>query len=74
MQIFSRSPQQWRKQELSDEDRSEFRSRRLSSGIAPVFIHIPYLINLASPDAQLYRASIEAYVEDIKEADALGAD
>jgi deoxyribonuclease-4 len=32
------------------------------------------LINLASPDPRLYNGSIQAYIEDIQEAEKLGAD
>jgi len=74
MQIFSRSPQRWRERSLSPEDIEEFRARRAATRINPVFIHIPYLINLASPDRRLYRASINAYIEDILEAQKLRAD
>ncbi|MDD5136800.1 MAG: deoxyribonuclease IV, partial [Candidatus Omnitrophica bacterium] len=42
--------------------------------IAPVVVHIPYLINLATPDDKLYKRSIDAYIEDIKRADLLGAE
>ncbi|MDD3345673.1 MAG: deoxyribonuclease IV [Candidatus Omnitrophica bacterium] len=75
MQIFSRSPQTWRNGSyLKPEDIEEFKARRREFKIDPVFIHISYLINLASPDPRLYNASIRAYIEDIREADALGAD
>ncbi len=74
MQIFSRDPRQWRKSCLKQEDIDEFRKRRKKSRIAPVFVHIPYLINLASPYSVLYRGSIRAYIEDIKEAESLGAE
>jgi len=74
MQIFSRDPRQWRKARLSLEDIEEFRKRRTESNIAPVFMHVPYLINLASPFAVLYRDSVKAYIEDIKEAEALGVE
>jgi deoxyribonuclease-4 len=75
MQIFSRSPQSWRNgAHLKPEDIAEFRARRKKCKINPVFIHISYLINLASPDPRLYNGSIQAYIEDIQEADELGAD
>ena len=74
MQIFSRSPVRWRERGLAPEDINEFRRRRKKLKINPVFIHIPYLINLASPNPRLFKASIEAYIEDIVEADALKAD
>lgn len=72
MQIFSRDPRQWRRGRVSPEDIDEFRRRRKKSGIYPVFSHIPYLVNLASPYPVLYRGSIKAYIEDIKETEALG--
>ncbi|MFA6358496.1 MAG: deoxyribonuclease IV [Candidatus Omnitrophota bacterium] len=75
MQIFSRSPQTWRNgSQLAAEDIKEFILRRKKFKINPVFIHISYLINLASPDPQLYHSSIKAYIEDIQEAEKLGAD
>ncbi|PIQ86078.1 MAG: endonuclease [Candidatus Omnitrophica bacterium CG11_big_fil_rev_8_21_14_0_20_43_6] len=75
LQIFSRSPQSWRKGvQLSPEDIKEFNLRRKKFKINPVFIHISYLINLASPDPRLYNGSIQAYIEDIREAEKLGAD
>jgi len=75
LQIFSRSPQSWRNgSQLSAEDISEFNLRRKKLKINPVFIHISYLINLASPDPRLYNGSIQAYIEDIQEAEKLGAD
>jgi len=74
MQIFSRSPQSWRKgSQIAPEDIKEFVTRRKKYKINPVFIHISYLINLASPDTSLYHGSIQAYIEDIQEAEKLGA-
>lgn len=74
MQIFSRNPQRWRHKFLAKEDIDEFNRRQAQFKIRPLFIHIPYLINLASPNPRLYRASIEAYIEDILEAANLAAD
>lgn len=74
MQIFSRDPRQWRKSKIKAEDIREFRLRREKSGIKQVFIHIPYLINLASPYNVLYQGSLRAYIQDMKEAQDLGAD
>ncbi|MCX5714426.1 MAG: deoxyribonuclease IV [Candidatus Omnitrophica bacterium] len=74
LQVFSRNPQQWRNKNLAPEDMEEFRREKASSNINLVFVHIPYLINLASPNPRLFKASIEAYVEDIKEAHALKVD
>ncbi len=75
MQIFARSPQSWRNDfKLGPEDIEEFKARRKKYKINPVFIHISYLINLASPEPRLYNGSIQAYIEDIQDAEKLGVD
>lgn len=74
MQIFSRNPQAWRDNFLEPKDIEEFKRRQDKFKIKPLFIHISYLINLASPNPRLYEASIEAYIEDILEAHVLKAD
>ncbi len=74
MQIFSRNPQRWRESFLDKDDIAEFNKREERFKIRPLFIHIPYLVNLASPNPRLYQASIEAYIEDILEAHTLKAD
>lgn len=74
LQIFSRNPRQWRQLELKNEEVQEFRQKRKKYKIEKVVVHIPYLINLASPYKVLYRKSINAYVEDLKETEKLGAE
>ncbi len=74
MQIFSRNPRAWQVKPLTDADAEEFKKRRKAKGILPLIVHIPYLINLASPEEKLYKRSIAAYIEDIKRADMLGAE
>ncbi|MBM3248223.1 MAG: deoxyribonuclease IV [Candidatus Omnitrophica bacterium] len=74
MQIFSRSPREFRGIPLKLGDCEEFKRRRKKSNIKPIFVHMPYLVNLASPDNKLYRTSIKLYIDSIKDADALGAE
>ena len=74
MQIFARNPQQWRAGSLNPKDIEEFKLRRKEFHIDPVFVHISYLINLASPNPRLYQGSIRAYIEDMQEADRLKVD
>ena len=56
MQIFSRNPKRWRDNILEPEDIKKFNKIGERFNINPVFIHIPYLINLASPNPRLYEA------------------
>jgi deoxyribonuclease-4 len=74
MQIFSRNPRGWQSSSLAENDVKEFRRLKVKYGIDPVVVHIPYLINLATPDEDLYRRSINAYVEDAEQVDMLGAE
>ena len=74
MQIFSRNPRGWQSSKLADQDIKEFKRLKSEYGISPVVVHIPYLINLATPDDGLYKRSIDAYVEDMVQVDKLGAE
>ena len=74
MQIFSRNPRNWSAPKIEQADADEFRKRRKAAGIFPVLVHIPYLINLASPDPKLYKRSIDAYVGDLNRGDLIGAE
>lgn len=74
MQIFSRSPRGWQTIALDKDDVVEFKKSRIKENITPLLVHIPYIINLASPEEGLYKKSISAYIEDIKRADILGAE
>lgn len=74
MQFFPRNPRKWRRRKIKKEDIEEFKIRRRQLGISPVFVHVPYPSNLASPINLLYRGSIKSYIEDIQEIDSLGAE
>ena len=73
-QFFPRNPRKWRRHKLKKEDIDEFRLRRKQLDISPVFVHVPYPSNLASPINLLYRGSIKSYIEDIQEIDLLGVE
>lgn len=74
MQIFSRNPRGWQAARLDAGDVKEFRRLRAKYDIRPIVVHIPYIINLASPDPKLYAKSVNAYIEDIERADSLSAE
>lgn len=74
MQIFSRNPRGWQASELKTADIERFKSLKEAYDIRPIAVHIPYIINLASPDERLYKKSIIAYMEDLERVDLLGAE
>jgi deoxyribonuclease-4 len=74
MQIFSRNPRGWQVTKLVENEVGEFKRLRKEKGVRPCFVHIPYLINLTTPDEKLWDKSVRAYIEDVRRADALGAE
>lgn len=74
MQIFGRNPRTWHVQPLKPEVVARFRAKRQRADIRPVVIHTPYLVNLASFEADLFDKSVNAVVEDLGRAEALGAE
>jgi deoxyribonuclease-4 len=74
IQIFSRNPRGWKFGPLDDADIRNFQSLVRDSGIAPVFIHMPYLPNLCARDPGLYQRSERSLLEDLIRCERVGAD
>ncbi len=73
IQLFSRNPRGWRYSPLKDSEVEKFKRDKEVSGIDPVFTHLPYLPNLASPDPNLLRISTLSLKEELKRAEILDA-
>ncbi|MFW6110682.1 MAG: deoxyribonuclease IV [Thermoproteota archaeon] len=71
-QMFSRNPRAWRTRKLSSEKIESFRKKLKRSGVYPVFIHTPYLLNLASPKEGVFRKSVRVLKEELRRAARLG--
>jgi deoxyribonuclease IV len=71
IQIFLKNSNHWRAKPITAEDRILFLRQWKESGISPVMAHASYLINLASPDAALYRKSLDALIEEMRRANTL---
>lgn len=74
VQLFAQSPRAWRFPEHAEEDLTRFRARRAELGLRYVAIHALYLVNLASPDDELYAKSVETMLKTVRTACALEAD
>ncbi|MEO0123535.1 MAG: deoxyribonuclease IV [candidate division WOR-3 bacterium] len=74
IQIFSRNPRSWKYKDIDDEDCLIFTKQIKENGIAPVFIHLPYLNNLGSNNDLLYKRSVDSLIEDLKRAEKLKAE
>ncbi len=71
IQIFTKSSNQWKAKEITDEDLRRFQSFYAQFHISPVVAHDSYLINLASPDPVLHRKSIESFFNEMERCEKL---
>lgn len=86
VQLFSRNPRSWgdkkskeqraKGKNIRNELESEiklFKDGIKAARISPVFVHLPYLPNLASPNKELWKRSVGSLCIDLNRAGALGA-
>lgn len=73
IQIFGAPPQTWRRRKIRPDECEAFRARAAETGIEPVFIHGPYLINLATASPELLTKSGDALAGDLQLASAIAA-
>src|SRR5262249_40054229 len=73
VQLFTKAPSQWAAKPISEVDAQLFRQTMSDTGLRSATVHDAYLINLASPDAALWRKSVEAFVDEVNRAEQIGA-
>ena len=73
IQFFSRNPRGWKYSPLNEKDVKAFRSSIQSSSLFPIFLHMPYLPNIASFKSTFYKRSIHSIATDLQRAEQLGA-
>jgi deoxyribonuclease-4 len=61
LQIFTKSPGQWKAKSIADADVEQFHLALKETGIAPVVVHDAYLINLAAPNSDILKKSRQAF-------------
>jgi len=72
VQLFSKNERQWLGKPLMDDDIARFTDARTRTNVHPVMIHDSYLINLSSPNDDLWEKSINAFRDELLRARALG--
>lgn len=72
IQLFTKTPNQWREPVLSDETIAAWRKAWTESGLGIAVSHDSYLINLASPDAALRKRSIASFTAELTRCTQLG--
>jgi deoxyribonuclease IV len=72
MQIFTKTPNQWREPRVTPADVTAYRIALAASGVHVVVSHDSYLINLASPDDEMRARSAQCFVGELTRCLALG--
>lgn len=74
LQLFTKTPNQWREPVLAEERTTAFRGAREGEGIVTAVSHDSYLINLASPDPALFAKSYDSFRQELQRCVALDLD
>ena len=74
VQIFTQSPRTWRPTNHDPANFERFKERRAEAGIQGVVCHALYLVNLATPDREIYEKSVTTLMNTIDVACAIDAD
>jgi deoxyribonuclease-4 len=72
VQLFTKNNNQWRAKPITDEDVQLFRDAIKEHRISHPVSHSSYLLNLASPDDELWKKSIDGFVVELQRAELLG--
>lgn len=72
VQIFTKNNNQWRAKPITEDDVRLFRDALETHGIQKPCSHASYLINLASPNPELWEKSVEAFAIELERAEQLG--
>ena len=70
-QIFTSSPRRWNASPLDSTEAATFR-KKVSESNYEVFVHMPYLPNLSSPDPAFYKQSKQVLTREILRCSELG--
>lgn len=73
-QIFTKQPNRWADPRVADERAAAFRAEAARTGATCTVSHDSYLINLASPAADLWRRSADSFRRELERAALLGLD
>ena len=72
VQLFTKNNNQWKAKDISEAEAKAFRDSLANLKITHPIAHDSYLINLAAPDDELWRKSIDAFAIELRRADQLG--
>lgn len=72
IQLFTKNRNRWQAKPLTEGEVGRFRETRGETAIRPILAHTGYLINLASPDREVFEKSLVAFEDELERAASLG--
>src|SRR5439155_1568985 len=72
-QIWGSNPRAWALPSVADERAREFGRAWRDAGLGPLFLHSPYMVNIASPNADFRRRSVDLARATVALAETIGA-
>jgi deoxyribonuclease-4 len=73
VQVFISNPRAWAPPRISRKEADAFREAWRESGLGPLFVHAPYVVNLASPVPEFLERSIDVVRSSVAAASRVGA-
>jgi len=73
IQVFISNPRAWAPPRISAKEAAAFREAWAQSGLGPMFVHAPYVVNLASPVPEFLERSIDVVRRSVVAASSIGA-
>jgi deoxyribonuclease IV len=74
LQLFTKQPNRWAERTVTEAEAAAFRAAVAEHGVRVTAAHDSYLINLASPDAELLQRSEASFMAELRRCEALGLD
>jgi deoxyribonuclease IV len=73
IQVFISNPRAWAAPRISAKEADAFREAWAQSDLGPMFVHAPYVVNLASPIPEFLERSIDVVRRSVAAASSVGA-
>jgi deoxyribonuclease-4 len=73
VQAWGSNPRAWAPPRIDDRAAEAFREAWRASGLGPLFLHAPYMVNVASPDDAFRSRSVALAAATVELGDAIGA-
>lgn len=72
IQLFTKNQQQWNAKPLNETEITQFKAEQTRTGFEPLVVHDSYLINLGTPNQELWHKSLAAFRVELERCAQLG--